>query len=252
MFSLNGKTAIVVGGSKGLGYGMATGLATAGAAVILVSRHQEELDAAANEIAALTQATVVGMAADIGSPASIQTLMEQAVRQFGHVDILINSAGLNVRKPALEFTEADWDTVQNVQLKSVFFMSQAVARHMKEQNIRGKIINIASLTSQLGLPNMISYCAAKGAIVQLTKGMGNELAQYGINVNAIGPGYYETAMTKPLLQNKEYAGKLLSRIPMDRFGIPEDLAGAAVFLASDASDYITGQVIYVDGGFLAC
>ena len=123
---------------------------------------------------------------------------------------------------------------------------------MIEKKIKGKIINIASLTSQLGLPNMVAYCAAKGAIVQLTKALANELAPYGINANAIGPGYYETTMTKPIFEDTAYAQKLLSRIPVNRFGLPQDLAGTAVFLASEASDYVTGQVLYVDGGFLAC
>ena len=159
---------------------------------------------------------------------------------------------MNKRFSALEFTEADWDIVQDTQLKYVFFMCQAVAKQMVEKGIKGKIINIASLTSELGLPNMISYCAAKGAIVQITKAMANEWAQYGINVNAIGPGYYETEMTAPLFKDEKRRAELFARIPQKRFGLPSDLAGAAVFLASEASDYVTGQVIYVDGGFLCC
>lgn len=251
-FELKGKTAIIIGGSKGLGFGMATGMAEAGADVVLSSRNQDDLDRAAKEISQKTGANVVGIAADITSIEGINNLVDKVVTRFGHIDILLNGAGLNIRKSVLEFEEADWDKVQNVQLKYVFFMCQAVAKHMVENKIKGKIINIASLTSQLGLPNMVSYCAAKGAIVQMTKALANELAPYGINANAIGPGYYETAMTKPIFENVEYAQKLLSRIPTNRFGIPEDLAGTAVFLASEASDYVTGQVLYVDGGFLAC
>lgn len=251
--SLKGKTAIVVGGSKGLGFGMATGLAGAGANVVLVSRNQGQLDEAASKIAAKTSNdNVVGISADITSIDNINGLIQIVCDKFGQIDILFNGAGVNKRFSALEFTEADWDAVQNTQLKYVFFMCQAVARQMVEKGIKGKIINIASLTSQLGLPNMISYCAAKGAIVQITKAMANEWAQYGINVNAIGPGYYETEMTAPLFADERRKAELFARIPQKRFGLPSDLAGAAVFLASEASDYVTGQVLYVDGGFLCC
>jgi NAD(P)-dependent dehydrogenase (short-subunit alcohol dehydrogenase family) len=252
MFSLKNKTAIVVGGSKGLGKGMAEGLAEAGANVVLCSRRQADLDQAAKEITEATgNANVIGISRDITSIDGINTLVNTVIDKYGQIDILINGAGVNVRKAALDFNEEDWDNVQDTQLKYVFFMCQSVAKHMKDKGIKGKIINIGSLTSELGLKNMISYCAAKGAIVQLTKALANELAEHGINVNAIGPGYYETEMTKPLFENPEYREGLLRRIPMDRFGFPEDLKGTAVFLASSASDYITGQIIYVDGGWLA-
>lgn len=251
--SLNGKTAVVVGGSKGLGFGMATGLAQAGANVVLVSRNQGQLDDAAVKIKDETaNENVVGIAADITSIDNINRLVAKVCGKFGQIDILFNGAGVNKRFSALEFTEGDWDAVQDTQLKYVFFMCQAVAKQMVEKGIKGKIINIASLTSQLGLPNMISYCAAKGAIVQITKVMANEWAQYGINVNAIGPGYYETEMTAPLFADEQRRAELFARIPQKRFGLPSDLAGAAVFLASEASDYVTGQVLYVDGGFLCC
>lgn len=252
-FSLKEKTAIVVGGSKGLGFGMATGLAQAGANVVLVSRNQGQLDDAAAKISQETgNENVVGFATDITSVENINGLIAKVCDKFGQVDILFNGAGVNKRFSALEFTEADWDVVQDTQLKYVFFMCQAVAKQMVEKGIKGKIINIASLTSQLGLPNMISYCAAKGAIVQITKAMANEWAQYGINVNAIGPRYYETEMTAPLFADEKRRAELFARIPQKKFGLPSDLAGAAVFLASEASDYVTGQVLYVDGGFLCC
>lgn len=251
--SLKGKTAVVIGGSKGLGFGMATGLAQAGANVVLVSRNQGQLDEAAAKITGETlNDNVIGISADITAIENINALVEKVCDKFGQIDILFNGAGVNKRFTALEFTETDWDAVQDTQLKYVFFMCQAVARQMIEKGIKGKIINIASLTSQLGLPNMISYCAAKGAIVQITKAMANEWAQYGINVNAIGPGYYETEMTAPLFADEKRRAELFARIPQKRFGLPSDLAGAAVFLASEASDYVTGQVLYVDGGFLCC
>ncbi|MBQ0079832.1 MAG: SDR family oxidoreductase [Eubacterium sp.] len=250
-FSLKGKTAIVVGGGTGLGFGMSTGLAQAGANVVLVSRRQNVLDEAAAKIAEATgNENVIGVSADITSIENINTLVAKVCEIYGQVDILINGAGVNKRVSAIDFTETDWDIVQDTQLKYVFFLCQAVARQMIEKGIKGKIINIASLTSELGLPNMISYCAAKGAIVQITKAMAGEWAEYGINVNAIGPGYYLTEMTAPLFEDEKRVAELFSRIPQKKFGDPIDLAGAAVYLASEASDYVTGQVLYVDGGFL--
>ena len=251
LFSLKGKTAIVIGGGRGIGKAVATGFSEAGADVVLASRTQEQLDASAKEVSALTGGKVVGIAADVSSKEGIDALIEKVAAKFGHIDILLNAAGVNVRGPVLEFTEEGWDAVQDVQLKGVFLMSQAVAKHMKENGIKGRIINVASLTSVLGLPNMVSYACAKGAIVQLTKVLANELAQYGINVNAFGPGYVKTEMTKAIFDDPERVKTLLSRIPANRFGSPEDMVGAALFLASSASDYVTGQVIYVDGGFLA-
>jgi NAD(P)-dependent dehydrogenase (short-subunit alcohol dehydrogenase family) len=252
LFSLKGKTALIIGGGRGIGRAVAAGFAEAGADVVISSRTQEQLDVTAKEISALTERKVVGIAADISTKEGIDALVLKVAGEFGHIDILLNAAGINVRGTALDFTEDGWDTVQNVQLKGVFLMSQAVARHMKEKGVKGKIINVASLTSVLGLPNMVSYACAKGAVVQLTKVLANELAEYGINVNAFGPGYVKTEMTKAIFDNPERVQDLLSRIPVKRFGSPEDMVGAALFLASSASDYVTGQVVYVDGGFLAC
>lgn len=251
LFSLKGKTAIVIGGSKGIGKGMATGLAYAGAAVVLSSRNQKDLEAAAKEISNLTKSKVIGIAADITSIEGINEVVEKVIYEFGHIDILINGAGVNVRKAALDFTEKDWDIVQDVQSKYVFFMCQAVARHMAEKGIKGKIINIASLTSLLGFKNMVSYCAAKGAIVQMTRALANELAVYGICVNAMIPGYTKTEMTKAIFDDAEKVREMLSRIPMNRTGVPEDYMGVAVFLASNASDYATGQLFIIDGGWAA-
>lgn len=250
MFSLEGKTAIVVGGSKGIGKGMAEGLAQAGATVVLVSRKQADLDAAALDITAKTGSTAVGIAKDITSVEACYSLVDEVAERFGHIDILINCAGVNARSSVLEFTEEEWDKVQNVQLKYVFFMGQAVARHMAAKGIKGKIINTASISSVIGLRNMISYCAAKGGIVQLTKGMALELASYGIKVNCMAPGYTHTEMTEPLFSNPQKVEEMMSRIPQKRFGFPEDYAGIAVYLASDASDYVTGQLVVVDGGWL--
>lgn len=250
LFDLTGKNAIVIGGSRGLGYGMATGLSLAGARVLLVSRNSKALEAAQKEMHKQTGGEVLTRVLDICSVEGIRQFVAESAGRLGQIDILINSAGLNIRKTALDFEEEDWDRVQNVQLKYVFFMAQAVARQMVEKQIPGKIINIASLNSVLGLKNMVSYCAAKGGISQMTKAMANELAPHGICVNAIGPGYFETEMTKPLFQKPEYVKMFRERIPMNRTGLPEDLMGAAVFLASSASNYMTGQILYVDGGWL--
>lgn len=252
IFSLKGKTAIVVGGSKGLGKGIAEGLAKAGANLVICTRNELALNLAVEEIREKVRSpNVLGISADITAKGGIDVLVARTSEVFRQIDILVNCAGVNIRKAAVDFTEADWDIVQDTQLKYVFFTCQAVARQMIEKHIKGKIINIASLSSQIGLPNMISYCCAKGGIVQMTKALAKELAPDGITVNAIGPGYYETEMTKPLFEDKAYLQKLLSRIPLGRTGYPDDLKGAAVFLSSAASDYVTGQVIYVDGGWLA-
>ncbi len=250
IFDLKGKVAVVIGGSSGLGKGIAEGLAAAGASVILGGRRLAELDKAASEIREKTNSDVTGISVDITSVEAIYDFVEKVVSAKGHIDILVNSAGLNIRKSALDFEEKDWDNVMDVQLKYVFFMNQAVGKHMIENNIKGKIINIASLTSVLGLKNMMAYCAAKGGIVQMTKALANEWAQYGINVNAIGPGYFETEMTKPLLSDIKVVEAMIEKIPQRRLGVPADLVGAAVLLASEASAYMTGQVIYVDGGWL--
>lgn len=250
LFDLSGKVAIVVGGGTGLGRGMASGLAGAGATVIIASRRLEVLRQAAQEMEAETGGKVVPMQLDVSSVPAIQAFVAQVGERFGRIDILINSAGINVRKSALEFEESDWDKVLDTQLKYVFFMDQAVGRYMVEHNIKGRIINVGSLSSAIGLKNMIAYCAAKGAIVQLTKALANEWAQYGICVNAIGPGYYMTEMTSPLLKDPAVVQKYEEKIPMGRLGLPEDLASTAVFLASEHSGYVTGQIVYVDGGWL--
>lgn len=250
LFDLSGKVAIVVGGSRGLGRGMAVGLANAGATVVIASRGLEALQSAAEEISKETGGTCVPLQLDVTSLPAIQSFVEQVDQKFGRIDILINSAGINIRKSALDFELEDWDRVTDTQLKYVFFMDQAVGRYMVKHNIKGRIINIGSLSSMIGLKNMVAYCASKGGIVQLTKALANEWAQYGICVNAIGPGYYFTEMTKPLLSDPEVMRKYQEKIPMGRLGVPEDLASTAVYLSSDASSYVTGQIIYVDGGWL--
>lgn len=250
LFSLKGKIAIVIGGSRGLSKSIATGFSKAGANVIIVSRKKSDLDAAAEDIMNKTGGSVKGIATDITSVKACENLVGKIDAEFGHIDILLNGAGLNIRKPVVEYLEEDWDKVLDIQLKYVFFMGQTVARHMIANKIKGKIINICSLNSELGLKNMVAYVAAKGGVKQMTKAMANELAQYGISVNAIGPGYFETEMTKPVFSDPDNVRRFKERIPYGRTGYPEDLIGTAIFLASPASDYIVGQTIYVDGGYL--
>jgi NAD(P)-dependent dehydrogenase (short-subunit alcohol dehydrogenase family) len=223
IFSLDGKNALIIGGSKGLGKGIASGLSLAGANVVISSRNQKDIDAAVADINAAGKGKAIGIPVDICSIGNIRQYVKSCVQILGHIDILINSAGVNVRKHALEFTEEDWDVVTNTQLKYVFFMCQSVAQHMLENKIKGKIINIASLTSILGLKNMVAYCSSKGGIVQMTKALANELATCGICVNAIGPGYYETEMTKPLFKDPAMIKRFEERIPMQRIGLPADL-----------------------------
>lgn len=250
LFSLEGKNALVIGGSKGIGKSMAEGLAAAGAAVIISSRKQTELDESARDITASTGSKAVGISADVSTVEGCRKLVNRVVDEFAHIDILVNCAGVNARSSALDFSENEWDTVQNTQLKGVFFMCQAVARHMVANQIKGKIINIGSISSVIGLPNMISYCAAKGGIVQLSRGLAVELAPFNICVNAMIPGYTKTVMTRPIFENPTRVAELMPRIPLKRFAECEDYAGVAVYLASAASDYVTGIAIPVDGGWL--
>jgi len=245
-FDLSGKVALVTGGGTGLGKGIALGLAGAGAFTVVAGRRQAPLEKAVAEMAAGggKGAWLVG---DVSRVEGARRLVEGARR--GRLDILVNAAGTIRRGPMLEFSEHDWDEVMATNLKGLFFCSQAAARIMKEQG-GGRIIHIASLTSERGFPNVASYGASKAAVAQLTKSMAVEWAPHKITVNAIGPGWFRTEMTDALFQNQEWHDRILVRHPLGRFGVPEDLAGAAVFLASPAADYVTGQAIYVDGGYL--
>ena len=249
LFDLRGKVAIVIGGSRGLGRGMATGLLNAGAKVVVASRNAEAVEQAAREMSEETGSVCKGIALDVTSTEAIREFIDKVDKEFGRIDILINSAGINVRKPALEFEEEDWDKVTDTQLKYVFFMDRYVGNYMVEHQIRGRIINVGSISSMVGLKNIVAYVTSKGGILQMTKALANEWAQYGITVNAIGPGYCFTEMTRPLLSKPGVKDKYEERIPMGRLGEPEDMATTAVYLASDASSYVTGQMIYVDGGW---
>jgi len=246
-FSLQGKTAIVTGGSRGLGEGMALGLAEAGADVVVVGS-SSRVNVVADKIKALGRKSL-GIQADLVSAKPISGIIASTMAEFGKVDILVNCAGIIRRAPALEFSEKDWDDVINVNQKSLFFMCQAAAKEMAKQG-KGKIVNIASLLSFQGGIIVPSYTSSKSAVMGLTKALANEWAPLNINVNAIAPGYMATELTEALQKNPERAPAILARIPQGRWGTPEDMKGAVVYLASEASDYLQGHTIVVDGGWM--
>ena len=249
-FSLNGKVAIVTGASTGLGQGMAIGLAEAGADVVGVD--YVEMPETKELIEKLGK-RFLGIKADLikAKPEDLVEIVKQAVDEFEHVDILVNNAGIIRREDALEFSEKNWDDVMSINIKTVFFFSQAVANQFVKQQSGGKIINIASMLSFQGGIRVPSYTASKSAVKGVTMLMANEWAKYNININAIAPGYMATNNTQALREDPERSKEILDRIPAGRWGLPSDLAGAAVFLASDNSNYINGYKIAVDGGWLA-
>ncbi|MGF6444875.1 2-deoxy-D-gluconate 3-dehydrogenase [Paraburkholderia youngii] len=247
-FDLSGKVAIVTGSNTGLGAGMAVALAAAGCDIVGVSRADAGTTAARVEALGRRFADV---RADLASTSSVDDIMRAAVEAFGRLDVLVNNAGIIRREDALEFGEDDWDAVMDVNLKSLFFLSQAAARQFVRQQGGGKIINVASMLSFQGGIRVASYTASKSGVLGLTRLLANEWAARGINVNAIAPGYMATANTAALRDDAQRNEEILGRIPAGRWGMPDDLAGPVVFLASSASDYVHGHTLAVDGGWLA-
>jgi 2-deoxy-D-gluconate 3-dehydrogenase len=248
-FRLDGRVALVTGASRGLGAAMAVALAGAGADVVLHASEQP----AARTAAAIAEATgrrPATLTADLGDRAASDRLVAGAIAAFGRLDILINNAGVIRRQPAATHPDDDWDRVIEVDLTSVFRLCRAAGRHMLEQGQGGKIVNVASLLSFQGGITVPGYAAAKGGVMQLTKALANEWAPHRINVNAIAPGYMETDNTAALRADAVRYRQITERIPAGRWGTPEDLAGAAVFLSSRASDYVNGHVLVVDGGWM--
>jgi gluconate 5-dehydrogenase len=246
LFDLTGQVALVTGTSRGLGQYLARALAKAGADLILTSRRRESLRAFETEIRALGRRTLA-LELDVRDHASIQRMAAEAEAAFGQIHILVNNAGCNVRKPALDVSWDDWNLVLDTNLRGSFFVAQAVARSMKAHSY-GRIVNIGSVTSVFGYAGLAPYGASRGGIRQLTMSLADDWGQYGITVNCLAPGWFKTQQNQVLYENQEWVDYLVDRIPMKRPGQPHDLDGAVVFLASEASGYVTGQTLLVDGG----
>ena len=247
-FKLDGRAAIVTGASRGLGRAIAEGLAEAGADVLLVATNEKFLGEAAAAIRKLGRRAET-VAGDVADETVQDRVVARAIEAFGRIDILVNAAGTQERHPAEDFPAQAFDRILDVNLRSMFFLSQRVGRAMIPRR-SGKIINVASVQSELSGRNIAPYTISKGGVRQLTKALASEWSRHGIRVNAIGPGYFRTDMTEAIWQDETRRAQTLARIPAGRWGDPADLKGIAVFLASPASDYMTGQVVYVDGGYL--
>ena len=247
-FSLKNKVAVVVGAGGGLGRAVSLALASAGAEVVAVGHSRSSLEQTCAEIECAGN-EALSYEADIAEPKSIAEAMGRAHNHRDQLDIVVNAAGVQLRKAAIDVTPDDWDRMIDVNLKGVFFCCQAAAKWMGKRG--GSIINLTSLTSVIGLPSLSVYGACKGGVTQLVKALAVEWAPLGIRVNAIGPGRIRTPMTEPLFQKNTVRDSFVGLIPQGRAGVPDDVAGAAIFLASDASAYMTGQTLYVDGGWLA-
>ena len=246
MFNLDGRVAVVTGGNGGIGRGIALGLAEAGAAVAVLARNEERNLAVLAELRAIGR-KAIAVRLDVTERAALAPAMEQVERELGPVDILVNNAGIVILGGVLEADASTWDRVIETNLNSVFLLSQIAARSMAPRR-RGKIVNIASEYSHFGNPIAPSYAASKGGLVQLTKSMAVELAPHNIQVNAMVPGWIESEMTAPI-KGRPFYDEIIKRTPAGRFGTPDECAGAAVFLASRASDFVTGATIFVDGGY---
>jgi 2-deoxy-D-gluconate 3-dehydrogenase len=248
-FRLDGKVAMVTGASRGLGQAMAIGLAEAGADIVALSTNQKNLQATVESISQVGR-KILPLQCDVADFAQIQSTVQKTMDEFGAIDILVNNAGIIRRSPAESYSDEDWMAVIQTNLNAVFHFCREVGKIMIGRR-KGKIINIASLLSFSGGITVPAYAASKGGVAQLTKALANEWAKYNIQVNAIAPGYFETDNTKALRENKVRFEEITARIPTGRWGKPEDLKGAVVFLASKASDYVNGHILLVDGGWMA-
>lgn len=248
-FQLEGKVAIVTGASRGLGQAMALGLAEAGADIVALSTDAANLTETKTAVAGLNR-KVLPITCDVSDVAQIQNTVNTTIEEFGKVDILVNNAGTIRRAPAHEYSDQDWNAVLDANLTGLFQFCREVGRHMIERK-QGKIINIASLLSFSGGITVPAYAASKGGVAQLTKALANEWAQHNVQVNAIAPGYFETDNTAALRANSKRFKEISGRIPAGRWGVPDDLKGAVVFLSSRASDYVNGHIMLVDGGWMA-
>jgi NAD(P)-dependent dehydrogenase (short-subunit alcohol dehydrogenase family) len=246
LFDLSGKVALVTGTSRGLGQYMGRALARAGADLIITSRRMDTLGDFQKEIESLGR-RAIPLELDVRNYDSIQRMADQAMGSYGKIDILVNNAGCNVRKPAVDVTWDDWNLVLDTNLRGTFFVAQAVAKKMIPRRY-GRIINIGSVTCVAGYAGLGPYCASRGGVKQLTMSLADDWGSFGITVNCLAPGWFKTAQNAVLYENKQWVDYLCDRIPLKRPGQPRDLDGAVVFLASDASEYITGQTLLIDGG----
>jgi len=246
LFDLTGRVAFVTGASRGLGQQLGRALARAGADLVVSARRREDTDAFVEEIRGLGR-RAAGVALDVRDESSIRAAVEQAEGSFGGLDILVNNAGCNVRKPALDVTWDDWNLVLDTNLRGTFFVAQAVARHMVPRGY-GRIVNIGSVTSVFGYAGLGPYTASRGGVRQLTMSLADDWGRHGITVNCLAPGWFRTAQNQVLYEQPGWVEYLVERIPVGRPGQPRDLDGAVVFLASEASRYVTGQTLLVDGG----
>jgi NAD(P)-dependent dehydrogenase (short-subunit alcohol dehydrogenase family) len=247
LFDLSGKVAVVTGASRGLGQYFGRALAKAGADLVITSRKLSSLSNFKREIESLGR-KALAVQVDVLSQSDIENMVRSAIKEYGKIDILVNNAGLNIRSPSADFSWEDWDTVLDTNLKGNFFCAQAVAKEMIKRKY-GRIINMGSCTCVFGMEGITPYTASRGGVLMMTKSLAAEWGRYGITVNVLAPGWFKTAQNAALYENKQWVEYITNRIPLNRPGLPHDLDGTVIFLASDASAYITGQIILVDGGF---
>lgn len=248
-YDLKGKVAIVTGAGRGMGYHIALALAKYGADLVVCSRTLSELERLREEIEKFSRRILIQQM-DVTKIPEVHAMVEQSMEAFGHIDILVNNAGVNITQWAVDVTEEAWDKVVDTNLKALFFCAQAVGKVMIKQK-KGKIINISSQTGTIAIPQRAAYCSSKGGVNQLTKLLAIEWAQYNINVNAIAPTFIETPFTKPMFEKEGFREYVLENIPLGRVGKPEDVTGAVIYLASEASNMVTGHILLVDGGWTA-
>jgi gluconate 5-dehydrogenase len=248
-FRLDGRLALVTGSSTGIGYALARGLGQAGASLVLNGRDTTRLAEAEKQLRS-EGLSVQARAFDVTQPAAVDAAIEAIEREIGPIEILVNNAGMQRRAPFEDFSHSDWQALMRTNVDSVFYVGQAVARKMIPRR-RGRIINVCSVQSEVGRPSIAPYAATKGAVKMLTKGMAIDLGPHGINVNGLGPGYFKTELTEKLVADPQFSAWLVGRTPSRRWGEVDELAGAAVFLASDASRFVNGHILYVDGGITA-